>query len=648
MDGSVCRLHPYSLCLVFCLGFLSVASAGESSPTPPSTGTYADFYVSWNDGDDGNPGTFEKPFKTPNRAIGILRGMSDPSGKIVLIRGGTYRFREHGENKMKIKDLHGTLEAPVQIRGYPGETVILDAFMGEFDPLSSPFFMWCGWGGVAFNNSSHVVLENIRVMGRCHCNIELLDSSHITIRYVESMRSDQIGLFAAGSYHHLTIECCRFYEQIYGNTTSHGIYISGGHWNPNLPPVRDITIRHVECFYNGRHGIQFNGRIENVVVEHCSLHHNVLGGLSLIGVRNAFVHKNLIYKNNKQGIILYTYFDKSYWDPNDPASVEHWKATHWTCENVLIRNNTIFMDDTAWYTDAWVCYDPCEHACIYIVDTSGLLDPFKNIWINNNLLYNHSNMMINVGNYEFLGGVRGISNCFYSEPHSESVAWWGLGLHSIAFMEANFPHLWKDNQAGHDPRFLKLMPTNRIDCTCQAVDFSAPALKQFPDDLHLESTSQAWDVKAGAFTKNYTEVSTLIDMTEPLPELPWQYGHEILEMIFAPGVHPAFQTWFMHYFYPCNPCLTLRCENDTHERICFMDLVNKRIAYAILNATNEPIELTTRIHPQYGTQKFTDLCAIYFDSFHDIRKMEELQLANKKIQNTLGGNTLCIFLVAFQ
>lgn len=476
--------------------FVSKVQAAEDYPKP-STDTWADYYVSWDSGDDSNPGTFNQPFKTPDRAVEILRDMPNPSGKVILLRQGVYRWRENEGNRLFLKALHGSPGAPIQIRGYPGEIVILDAFDEPFDPLAQPFKMACGWGGISINESSHLLLENFYVSGRRQCNIEILNSNWIKIRFISSRRSDKHGLFTGGSIHHLTVECCKFFEQMYGSTSSHGVYISGGHWNPELPPVHDVWLRYLECYYNGRHGIQLNGRIENVLVDHCNLHHNVLGGLSMIGVRNARVHHNLMYKNNKQGVILYTYFDEEYWDPNDPESVEEWKATHWTIEDVQIDHNTIFMDEIPWYIDEWTYYKPTYHAGIYMADTTGLLPPFKEIYIYNNIIYNHSDMVVKFHNNEHVLGTMSFLNLLYSAYHPEAVEC--KNLYPIPIVEQFLPMLWFYNLNGYDPLFVNLTPTQQIDGTYKAINFGDPIYKNFPDDFHLQPDSPALLMNAGAF-----------------------------------------------------------------------------------------------------------------------------------------------------
>ncbi|MFH1999210.1 MAG: right-handed parallel beta-helix repeat-containing protein, partial [Planctomycetota bacterium] len=510
----------------------------------------------------------------------------------------------------------------------------------------APSYMPCGWGGISFNESSHIWVENFKVQGRCQSNVELLNSDNITIRYIEAFRSDKHGLFTGGSFHDLTIECCKFYEQIYGSSASHGVYISGGHWNPDLPPVRNVTIRYVESYYNGRHGIQFNGRMENVVIEHCDLHHNILGGISLIGARNILVQHNRIYKNNKQGIILYTYVDTSYWDPNDQESMAHWLATHWTIENVLIRNNSIYMDHDPWYVDEWVYYKPYYHAAVYMVDTSKMLPPYKNIWIMNNIIYNHSDMVIHIGNPEFLMSVRGISNLFYSENDPECVAC--AGLYPISDLEASYPDNWNSNLAGCDPMFLNLTPTQMIDRTYEEIDFSGPDYTNFPDDFHLQPASPAWTYNAGAFIEGYSTANTVIDTSKPNGGLlPPDYGAQIIQMLFEEGVKPEIQAWFLDHFNLNLECLSLRKSQDSHDRICFRDESRKQVSFAFLNTGEEPVEVKTCLTSASGGTEYTNLFGVTFDAHHEVKVLNNLTLEDNEILQTLGQDTLVILLVNY-
>ena len=72
------------------------------------------YYVApW--GDDENPGTFEKPFRTIQKAVSVMK-----PGDTCYIRGGRYH------EEVVINGLIGTEEHPITFMAYPGEKVILD------------------------------------------------------------------------------------------------------------------------------------------------------------------------------------------------------------------------------------------------------------------------------------------------------------------------------------------------------------------------------------------------------------------------------------------------------------------------------------------------------------------------------------------
>lgn len=75
------------------------------------------YYVAAN-GDDANPGTEAKPFKTVQQTAGILK-----AGDTVLIRAGRYPM-------FTVRNLHGTAEAPITFKSYPGEKANIDRGLG--------------------------------------------------------------------------------------------------------------------------------------------------------------------------------------------------------------------------------------------------------------------------------------------------------------------------------------------------------------------------------------------------------------------------------------------------------------------------------------------------------------------------------------
>jgi len=638
------RVFQAVLVIGLLLSLSSQVSAFQGYPVPSKV-VSGDYYVSWTQGSNSNPGTFSKPFKTPDKAVQVLKTLGDPSGKIVLIRGGKYRVRDDSGNRLNISNLNGSLGAPIEIRGYPGEEVILDSFTADFDP-STMKQVPVGWGGISINKSSHIIFENFKVMGRSQANIELLDSDYITIRFCEASRSNKHGLFTGGSFHHLTIEACKFYEHMYGSTASHGIYVSGGHWDPNKAPVRDVVIRYCESYYNGRHGFQFNGRGENITIENNTFHHNVLGGISLIGPRKVSVKNNLIYKNNKQGVILFTYLDGAYWDPNDPISLAHWKATHWTIEDVVIENNTIFMDDTPWYDDEWINYHPEYHAGVYLVDTSGLLPPYDDIVIRKNIIYNHSKSVVNFANKAHFAGTSVYDNFFLASGEPEAAGY--EGFKPVPHLESAYPIKWHDNVCGADPAFVNLTPTKLIDKSYKLLDFSDPQYTKFDDNFLLQNNSPVWAVNAGAFL-NATSVAKTLVKSEVHQLIPKGYGENILRLMTSYKVKPEMQNWFFSVFNPRNYCLKDLHRVDGRERLCFKMRNHNVIAFAIYNDDPSPLQVMTSIlSKKNGGMTILDCFGASFDANLDLKITKHLKIENATIDQVLDQNCLGVFVVLYK
>lgn len=105
--------------------------------------TVADFYVA-PDGNDQQPGTREKPFRSLFRAreaVFELKNKSHPERPIVvMLRGGTYPFT--GPVVFSGRD-SGTVKASIVYTAYPGEIPILSGGKGSLGCTStSGFLFW--------------------------------------------------------------------------------------------------------------------------------------------------------------------------------------------------------------------------------------------------------------------------------------------------------------------------------------------------------------------------------------------------------------------------------------------------------------------------------------------------------------------------
>ncbi|HWM88449.1 MAG TPA: hypothetical protein VNO33_21485, partial [Kofleriaceae bacterium] len=80
-------------------------------------------------GDDRNPGTMDRPYRT------VARGSRDlVAGMTLFLRKGVYR------ESVELRGMSGTEKAPVQIRSYPGEHAVIDASEPMF--ADSPGRAW--------------------------------------------------------------------------------------------------------------------------------------------------------------------------------------------------------------------------------------------------------------------------------------------------------------------------------------------------------------------------------------------------------------------------------------------------------------------------------------------------------------------------
>ena len=102
--------------------------SGASGLSAAAVGNAGSYYVATN-GDDGNPGTIEEPFKTIAHAASVMQ-----AGDTCYIRGGTYRERlaDHvrkdsngTEDSPTIPKLKGTKEEPFTFQAHGDEKVTL-------------------------------------------------------------------------------------------------------------------------------------------------------------------------------------------------------------------------------------------------------------------------------------------------------------------------------------------------------------------------------------------------------------------------------------------------------------------------------------------------------------------------------------------
>ncbi|MCG8582518.1 MAG: right-handed parallel beta-helix repeat-containing protein [Bacteroidales bacterium] len=122
----------------------------KSNTHSPITVSGKAYFVATN-GNDNNPGTFEEPWKTWQKAF-LMTG----AGDTVYIRGGTYYANTSDSYGVYLSGKNGKPNEPVCIFNYPGEKPVLDC---------SPITTVKNNIGLFLNNCSYFHLRGLTVTG---------------------------------------------------------------------------------------------------------------------------------------------------------------------------------------------------------------------------------------------------------------------------------------------------------------------------------------------------------------------------------------------------------------------------------------------------------------------------------------------------
>jgi len=252
------------------------------------------FYISANgDDDNGEVDNINKPYKTWDAVESQLQ-----PGDAVIFRGGVYDYL--GDYAITCGDLNGTADKPVIIMAYPGENVIIDAAENSISMTYASYLVFDGF-----------IIDNLKDEWGRGINGHYFD--HVTFRNIESMHHSSG--WHTDAQRDVVIENCVFHD----NSQSHGIYL-----NSYVKPLdkwgKNIIVRNCISYRNGRHGIQCNGIFDNVTIENNIFHSNTLGGISLLnGVCNSIVRNNLVFVNQRAGVIFFNYCSYDWFGAGRPA-----------------------------------------------------------------------------------------------------------------------------------------------------------------------------------------------------------------------------------------------------------------------------------------------------------------------------------------
>lgn len=315
------------------------------------------FYVDAQLGDDANPGTLKKPFKT----IEKINSLHLKEGNAVLFAGS-----QTFDGTLRIKGLTGTKEQPITIGSYGMGRAILNGGTGNSILADSCFWLQVknitltGNGrlkgntgsGIEFRRVQNCTIDSIEASGFLWSGVKVVGGKNLRITNVfahdngfsginvESDGQDAGGLEGSGSksFRNLYISNCVAENnpgcpEVKNNHSGNGILIGG---------VTHGTIEYCEAMNNGwdmpREG---NGPVgiwayqsDSIAIQYCYAHDNHTsekgkdgGGFDFDGgMTNSIMQYNFSANNEGAGYGLFQYYGASVW------------------KNNIIRNNISYND----------------------------------------------------------------------------------------------------------------------------------------------------------------------------------------------------------------------------------------------------------------------------------------------------------------
>jgi hypothetical protein len=257
------------------------SAAAASLPPPIAQSRGATREVAPN-GNDANPGTPERPWRTVQKAFRSLR-----PGETAIVRAGTYTA-DHVMRRA------GTAKAPITVKAAPGERPVLHAASTSGDTYPVRFT-----DAAAYVRLSGFLIEGAKGISSTNVYFEG-DVHHIELSRNEIRYSQDQGVFAERTTRHLRILANRVHDNGRGHKPgqhqSHGLYIEGANHLIANNVVHDHPYGFGMQLYPANHDTTV---VNNTIVRsgHSGI---VMGGDD--GVYNMVVRNNILASNGKYGV----------------------------------------------------------------------------------------------------------------------------------------------------------------------------------------------------------------------------------------------------------------------------------------------------------------------------------------------------------
>jgi parallel beta-helix repeat protein len=288
------------------------------------------YYVSPS-GNDANPGTFSKPWRTIRKAASKVL-----PGDTVYIRGGVYR-----ESVDFTKS--GTSNAPIRILAYPGETPIIDG-----NNYSIP---GSDWGVLLSLSGSYIYVSGLEVRYSSGMGV-ILSGIYDTVDKINSHHNQQNGILITGDYGRVqnSLVWSNCMANVNGSAGQNSSGLSAARY-PNYAVISRNTV-----YSNWGEGIstyQANGTIieDNTSYDNWSLNVYISDATNVLLQRNLVYTTGAMSGGSQVGIAM---GDEKYDPPSANITIINniayrnavnlwwWQGSQGGgMSNVLIANNTL-------------------------------------------------------------------------------------------------------------------------------------------------------------------------------------------------------------------------------------------------------------------------------------------------------------------
>lgn len=271
------------------------------------------YYVSVKNGNDKNPGSDKKPFKTIQMGINKLS-----AGDTLLVREGTY-------TEQVVINRSGDNRNLITIKAHPNEKPVIDGSNIQFRK---------GARLVSIIRCQYVVFAGFDVRNSFGRGIGVQDCKHVTVDNCSVKGCQANGIYVADSEDTL-VQNCRVQQCAQDYVTSAHVYLTAAIY---LKRSTKIVLRGTRCFENPGDGIAAFFVRECTVREN-TCYDNRSSQILLSSVRDTTVDSNFLYHTGRQKFLHLS-------GGRPPGIVKRDRKTYvttgyWHTNNLTIANNII-------------------------------------------------------------------------------------------------------------------------------------------------------------------------------------------------------------------------------------------------------------------------------------------------------------------